>query len=413
MGGPVNAFEVLQARGLVQQYTAEVPEILAGDTPVTFYVGFDPTADSLHVGHLLPLMAMAHLQRAGHRPIALLGGGTAMVGDPSFKDEMRAMLSTEQIDSNLQGMRKQMDLVLDFDEQTAGAKAAMLVNNADWLCSLNYMHFLRHVARHFSVNNMLTKASVKLRLEKGLSLLEFNYQVLQAYDFLELHERHGCMLQMGGDDQWGNITAGIDLIRRVNGGEAHALTFPLLTTAEGKKMGKTAKGAVWLSADRLSPYEYFQYWVNVDDRDVGKLLRIFTFLPMDRIEALEALQGADVREAKRVLAFEATAIAHGKEEATKAMQGAQAAFSGGGAVDAMPSITAQLPALVVDLLVQAELCKSKGEARRQIQQGAIKLGMDRGRPVTSHELMVTSEDIEDGGVVIWRGKKKSVRVVTP
>lgn len=407
----MNAFEVLQARGLVQQYTAEVPEILAGDTPVTFYVGFDPTADSLHVGHLLPLMAMAHLQRAGHRPIALLGGGTAMVGDPSFKDEMRAMLSTEQIDSNLQGMRKQMDLVLDFSEETAGAKAAMLVNNADWLCSLNYMHFLRHVARHFSVNNMLTKASVKLRLEKGLSLLEFNYQVLQAYDFLELHERHGCMLQMGGDDQWGNITAGIDLIRRVNGGEAHALTFPLLTTAEGKKMGKTAKGAVWLSADRLSPYEYFQYWVNVDDRDVGKLLRIFTFLPMDRIEALEALQGADVREAKRVLAFEATAIAHGKEEATKAMQGAQAAFSGGGAVDAMPSITAQLPALVVDLLVQAELCKSKGEARRQIQQGAIKLGMDRGRPVTSHELMVTSEDIEDGGVVIWRGKKKSVRVV--
>ena len=263
----MNAFEVLQARGLVQQYTAKVPEILAGEMPVTFYIGFDPTADSLHVGHLLPLMAMAHLQRAGHKPIAVLGGGTAMVGDPSFKDEMRAMLTEEQIAANLAGIRKQMDLVITFGEEGAdhgpASTAGRLVNNAEWLCTMNYMHFLREVARHFSVNTMLTKASVKLRLEKGLSLLEFNYQVLQAYDFLELHGRYGCMLQMGGDDQWGNIVAGIDLIRRVNGGEAHGLTFPLLTTAEGKKMGKTAKGAVWLSAERLSPYEYFQYWVNV------------------------------------------------------------------------------------------------------------------------------------------------------
>lgn len=275
---------------------------------------------------------------------------------------------------------------------------------------MNYMHFLREVARHFSVNTMLTKASVKLRLEKGLSLLEFNYQVLQAYDFLELHGRYGCMLQMGGDDQWGNIVAGIDLIRRVNGGEAHGLTFPLLTTAEGKKMGKTAKGAVWLSAERLSPYEYFQYWVNVDDRDVGKLLRIFTFLPIERIEQLEALSGADIRQAKQVLAFEATAIAHGVDQAKKAKAGAKAAFSGGAAVAEMPSLEVALPALVVDLLVQAELCKSKGEARRQIQQGAIKLGSDRSQVVGSHEQSVSPEDLVDGALVLWRGKKKSVRI---
>ncbi len=410
----MNAFEVLQARGLVQQYTAKVPEILAGETPVTFYIGFDPTADSLHVGHLLPLMAMAHLQRAGHKPIAVLGGGTAMVGDPSFKDEMRAMLTEEQIAANLAGIRKQMDLVITFGEEGAdhgpASTAGRLVNNAEWLCTMNYMHFLREVARHFSVNTMLTKASVKLRLEKGLSLLEFNYQVLQAYDFLELHGRYGCMLQMGGDDQWGNIVAGIDLIRRVNGGEAHGLTFPLLTTAEGKKMGKTAKGAVWLSAERLSPYEYFQYWVNVDDRDVGKLLRIFTFLPIERIEQLEALSGADIRQAKQVLAFEATAIAHGVDQAKNAKAGAKAAFSGGAAVAEMPSLEVALPALVVDLLVQAELCKSKGEARRQIQQGAIKLGSDRSQVVGSHEQSVSPEDLVDGALVLWRGKKKSVRI---
>ncbi len=408
----MNAFEVLQARGLVQQYTAEVPGLLAGDTPVTFYIGFDPTADSLHVGHLLPLMAMAHLQRAGHKPIAVLGGGTAMVGDPSFKDEMRAMLSEAQIETHLRGIRKQMDLVIDFEGQPgADARTAgRMVNNAEWLCTMNYMHFLREVARHFSVNTMLTKASVKLRLEKGLSLLEFNYQVLQAYDFLELNTRYGCTLQMGGDDQWGNIVAGIDLIRRVNGNEAHGLTFPLLTTAEGKKMGKTAKGAVWLSADRMSPYAYFQYWINVDDRDVGKLLRIFTFLPLERIEELEALTGKDIRTAKQVLAFEATSIAHGADEATTAQAGAKAAFSGGAAVDSMPALSAELPALVVDLLVQAELCKSKGEARRQIQQGAIKLGMARDVTVSSHERTVGPEDLSDGAVVLWRGKKKSVRV---
>ncbi len=408
----MNAFEVLQARGLVQQYTAHVPEILAGKDPVTFYVGFDPTADSLHVGHLLPLMAMAHLQRAGHKPIAVLGGGTAMVGDPSFKDEMRAMLTEEQIDDNLQGIRKQMDLVIALgdDDHSEPSTAGRLVNNAEWLCTMNYMHFLREVARHFSVNTMLTKASVKLRLEKGLSLLEFNYQVLQAYDFLELHSRYGCLLQMGGDDQWGNIVAGIDLIRRVNGGQAHGLTFPLLTTAEGKKMGKTAKGAVWLSPERMSPFDYFQYWVNVDDRDVGKLLRIFTFLPIARIEELEALKGADIRQAKQVLAFEATSIAHGLEQAKKAEAGAKAAFSGGAAVNAMPCLEVALPALVVDVLVQADLCKSKGEARRQIQQGSIKLGSDRSQGVSSHEQKITLEDLVDGALVVWRGKKKSVRI---
>ncbi len=398
----MNPFEILQSRGFVKQHTAGAPEMLAG-APVAFYVGFDPTADSLHVGHLLPVMAMAHLQRAGHRPIAVVGGGTAMVGDPSGKDEMRQLISAEQIDHNKRGLRAQLGGVLEL-----GDGQGDLVDNADWLLSLNYIGFLRDIGRHFSVNQMLGKASVKLRLETGLSFIEFNYQLLQAYDFLELYRRHGCILQLGGDDQWGNITAGIDLIRRVEGVEAHGLTFPLLTRSDGKKMGKTAGGAVWLDAARLSPYDYFQYWVNVDDRDVGKLLRIFTFLPLERIEQLEAMTGPQVREAKKELAFHATAVVHGETEASRAMAGAKAAFSGGQAVAAMPQHEAELPIPLTTLLADCGLCGSRSDARRQIQGGAVRVGEDK---VLDVNFELSPEHLDaDGAVVLWRGKKKSVRV---
>ncbi|MCP4806635.1 MAG: tyrosine--tRNA ligase [Proteobacteria bacterium] len=396
----MNAFDVLKARGFVQQFTAGAPDLLRSDTPCAFYVGFDPTGDSLHVGHLLPVMAMAHLQRAGHRPIAIVGGGTAMIGDPTGRDTGRSMLTNEQLELNKAGLRSQLSLLLDLSEEQG-----MLIDNADWLCEWNYLAFLREVGVHFPMGPMLAKASVKERLKTGMSFLEFNYQLLQAYDFLELYRRYGCVLQMGGDDQWGNIVAGVDLIRRVEQVEAHALTFPLLTRSDGKKMGKTASGAVWLSADKLSPYDYFQYWINVDDRDVGKLLRIFTFLPIERIEELEAMTGKQVREAKQVLALEATGIIHGKTEAQKALEGARAAFSGGAAKTAMPQHTVTLPIRVTSVLAESGLCQSTSDARRQIKGGAVRLGDVKITDV-NHELAELPED-----AVLWRGKKKAVRLV--
>jgi tyrosyl-tRNA synthetase len=398
----MSAFDVLQERGFVKQFTAGARELLDAEQ-VTFYVGFDPTGDSLHVGHLLPVMAMAHLQRAGHRPIAVVGGGTAMVGDPSGKDEMRKLITTEQIEHNKACLKQQLGLLLEFDGPSA--TGGMLIDNADWLLKLNYIEFLRDIGSQFSVNQMLGKASVKLRLEKGLSFIEFNYQILQAYDFKVLAEQHNCLLQMGGDDQWGNITAGVDLVRRKLGKEAHGLTFPLLTRSDGKKMGKTEKGAVWLDPNKMSPYDYFQYWINVDDRDVGKLLRIFTFLPMSRVVELEALTGADVREAKRELAFHATAVVHGQTEAQKAAEGARAAFAGGGAVAAMPTLEVSFPVSIVQALVESGLCKSNSDARRQIKGGAVKMGLDRKTGVTNHELSLAES------TVIWRGKKNAVRLV--
>ena len=395
----MNAFEILQERGFVAQHTAGLPELL-GREKVVFYAGFDPTASSLHVGHLLPVMAAAHLQRAGHKPILVVGGGTAMVGDPTGKDEMRQLLTEVDIEQNKVGIREQLGRVIDLSPGSG-----LMVDNADWLMGLGYIQFLRDIGRHFSVNAMLAKASVKLRMEKekGLSFIEFNYQILQAYDFLELFRRFGCVLQVGGDDQWGNITAGMDLVRRLTGAEAHALTFPLLTTAAGTKMGKTAAGAVWLDAERLSPYDYFQYWVNVDDADVGRLLRFFTFLPMDQIRELDKLQGADIREAKRVLALEATALVHGRAEAERALAGALAAFSGGGAIDAMPQFVTGLPKSILDILVESGLCKSRSEARRQIGGGAVRVGDEK----VANEAVVLEQD----GAVVWVGRKSAVRVV--
>jgi len=312
-------------RGFIAQTSDEESvRRMLGTPPVTFYIGFDSTATSLHAGSLVPIMVMMHLQRAGHRPVAIVGGGTSMVGDPSGKTEMREMLDESVIRDNGRAILAQLDRYLHFD-----GKNSLALDNADWLLPLNYVGFLRDIGKHFSVNRMLAAEAYKQRLERGLSFIEFNYQLLQAFDYLTLFRNYGCSLQMGGDDQWGNILAGVDLIRRVEGGKAEAMTFPLLTTASGAKMGKTASGAIWLDAEKLSPYDYYQYWISCDDRDVGRFLRLFTFLPIEEILKLEALKGSDAREAKRILAYEATAVTHGKAAASEAQAAAAKAFGSG------------------------------------------------------------------------------------
>ncbi len=309
----MNVYDILEERGFIEQCsdTERVKGML--DSSLTCYIGFDPTSDSFHCGSLVPIMALAHMQRAGHTVIALVGGGTAMIGDPSGKTELRKLMTNETIESNAEGLKKQLSHFLDFS-----GGGALMLNNADWLLPLNFIEFLRDIGRHFSVNKMLAAESYRMRLETGLNFIEFNYMLLQAYDFLHLYRDKGCTLQMGGNDQWGNILAGTDLIRRVEGGDAEALTFPLLTTASGGKMGKTEKGAIWLDAQRTSPYDYYQYWINADDRDVGKFLALFTLLPMDEVRRLSSLEGAEIREAKEVLAKECTAILHGDEAAAEA-----------------------------------------------------------------------------------------------
>ena len=404
-----NAFQTLKERGFVSQVTdEEALEKILAEGPVTFYIGFDPTADSLHAGSLLPLMAMAHMQRAGHLPIGILGGGTAMVGDPSGKTEMRQMLTPEQIEKNALGLRAQLGRFIDLDSD-----GALMLNNNDWLLPLNYVEFLRDIGRHFSVNRMLSFESYKIRLERGLSFLEFNYQLLQAYDFLVLYREHGCKLQMGGDDQWGNIVAGMDLVRRVEAGEAYGMTFPLLTTASGDKMGKSAGGAIWLSAERTSPYEFYQYFRNTDDRDVQKFLGYFTFLPMERVAELGALQGADINRAKDELAFEVTGIVHGREAAEAARRGAKGAFSGseGGQADiptsVLPEERLREGLLAIDLFVEVGLCKSKSDARRLIKQGAARIGE---RKVADIATKVGIDDLGDGAVLLRAGKKRVHRI---
>jgi tyrosyl-tRNA synthetase len=404
-----NVFDILKERGFIAQATDEpaIHELLGGDQ-ITFYVGYDGSADSLHAGHLVPTMAMMHLQRAGHRPIGLVGGGTTMIGDPSGKTEMRQMLSPQVIEANATKLHAQLDHYLHFSEGQAIA-----ANNADWLLDLNYISFLRDIGRHFSVNRMLAAEAYKQRLEKGLSFIEFNYQLLQAYDFLTLYDRYGCVMQMGGDDQWGNLLAGVDLIRRVEGVTVHAMTYHLLTTASGAKMGKTAAGAIWLDANRLSPYDYYQYWINCDDRDIEKLLKIFTFIPLDEIKRLAALDGAELREAKRVLAYEATAITHGTAAAEAAETGARAAFSGGGDVDAVP--TTELPQSrlepglgVLEIFAEVGLTGSRGEARRMLQQGGVYVNGDR---IDTIERRLTPADITADGIMLRCGKKRYHRLV--
>lgn len=405
-----NVFDELQARGFIQQVTH--PEVLRerlGSAPLTFYVGYDPTATSLHVGHLFSIMAMVHMQRAGHRPLAVVGGGTAMVGDPTGRTEMRQMLSKETIAVNRQALQAQLQHYLSAE----GDNGVVVLDNADWLTELKYIDFLREIGRHFSVNRMLTFETYKQRLETGLSFLEFNYQLLQSYDFLVLFQRYGCVLQMGGDDQWGNMVAGVELIRRVANGDAFVMTCPLLTTASGQKMGKTAGGAVWLDARLTSPYEFYQFWINVDDQNVSQLLRCYTLLPLAEIMRLEALQGADIRQAKTVLAFEATALTHGVEAAQTAQEAAQALFSGAGDATGMPETVLSGARLasgvsVVDLLVETGLAASKSAARRLIQQGGATLN---GTRLTSLEACVTPADVSEGMLLLRAGKKRYHRVV--
>jgi tyrosyl-tRNA synthetase len=406
-----NAFEILQERGFVAQTNDEAAIRAAlGSRQLTYYIGFDPTASSLHCGSLVPIMAMAHLQRSGHKPIGLIGGGTAMVGDPSGKTEMRQMLSFEDISANGAGILGQLRRYLHL-ESGAGASA----NNADWLMRLNYIEFLRDIGRYFRVNEMIRAEAYKARLEReeGLSFIEFNYQLLQAYDFLQLFERHGCVLQMGGDDQWSNILAGTDLIRRKHQKQAFCITFPLLTTARGEKMGKTAAGAIWLDAARTSPYDFYQYWINTDDRDVRRFLALFTFLPMSEVEALGAAQGAELNAAKEVLAFEATKLCHGEAAAAEARSAAKAAFGGGGDFSAMPTTTLTLTRLeqgigLLDLFVETGLTESKGKARQLVQQGGAYVN---DKVISDAQSRVTADDLQDGAVLLRAGKKKYHRVV--
>ncbi|HVO76713.1 MAG TPA: tyrosine--tRNA ligase [Candidatus Bathyarchaeia archaeon] len=404
-----NVYDVLKERGFVEQVSDEgnVRAMLA--RAVTCYIGFDPTSSSFHAGSLLPVMALAHMQRHGHRVLAVVGGGTAMIGDPSGKTELRQLIAKEEIDANAEGLRLQLARFIDF----SGGRALM-IDNADWLRPLNYIEFLRDIGRHFSVNRMLAAESYRMRLETGLNFIEFNYMLLQAYDYLTLYRRHGCTLQMGGNDQWGNILAGADLIRRVEGAQAEALTFPLLTTATGAKMGKTEKGAVWLDPMRTSPYEYYQFWINTDDRNVERFLSLFTYLPMDEVRRLSARTGEDLREAKETLAFEATKLNHGESEATKAREASKALFSGEGDVSGAPVPTVGIarsrfeegiPAFV--LLAEAGLAKTRGEARRLIAQGGAYV---ESRRIEATDEMITLADLKDGAVLLRAGKKKYARV---
>ena len=401
--------DVLKERGFIAQMTFEDELYEQLKEPTTFYVGFDPTADSLHIGHYIPIMAMAHMQRAGHHPIALMGGGTAMIGDPSGKTEMRKMMTVETIDRNVECIKKQMSRFLDFSDGQA-----IVVNNGDWLRHLNYIDFMRDIGSMFSVNEMLTADAYKARMasENGLSFLEFTYMLMQSYDFLELFHRYGCRLQMGGNDQWSNMMHGADLIRRKDRERAFACTFQLLLTHDGRKMGKTEAGALWLDANKCKPFNFYQYWRNVDDQDVEKCLGLLTFLPMDEVRRLGALQGAEINEAKKILAYEVTKLVHGEEEARKAADAALSLFATGGSGEGVPvfAVTeAQLneDARVTTLLHLSGLCKSRSDARQQVQAGAVLLGDEK---VTDFNALVTREQIGADGILLRKGKKTYVRL---
>ena len=397
----MNVFDELKARGMIAQMTNEekIRELLDKEK-VTFYIGFDPTADSLHVGHFVQLMVMAHMQRAGHRPIALLGGGTGMVGDPTGKTDMRKMMTKETIAYHCDCFKKQMARFVDFSDGKA-----LMVNNADWLLNLNYIDFLREVGVHFSVNRMLTFECFKTRMEKGLSFLEFNYMLMQSYDFLYLNQKYGCQMELGGDDQWSNILGGVELCRKKEGKEVYGMTFALLTTSEGKKMGKTEKGAVWLDPEKTSPYEFFQYWRNIDDADVIKCLKMLTFVPVEEIAALEK---EDINKTKERLAYEVTALVHGKNEADKALEAARSLFAGGAVSAHMPStviedsLFAEDKVGVIDLLVATKLAPSRGEARRLIEQGGVVVDDEK---VTDIATAVPRTAFDKGYIVIKKGKK--------
>ena len=405
----MHILDLLKERGFIAQVTYEEDLYKQLEKePTKFYIGFDPTAASLHFGHFIPILAMMHMQRAGHIPIALVGGGTVMIGDPSGKSDMRKMLTLDDINRNAEKIHQQLSHFLNFSDGKA-----LMANNADWLLALNYVEFIRDIGVHFSVNRMLTAECYKQRLERGLTFLEFNYMLMQGYDFLELFKRYGCRLQMGGDDQWSNMLAGADLIRRKEREDSFACTFKLLMTHEGKKMGKTERGALWLDPELCSPYEFYQYWRNVSDHDVSKSLSMLTFLPMDEVRRLSALEGADINEAKKVLAFECTKIVHGEDEAQKAQEASAALFSGGSAMDEVPTYAISRDELEADsrlttLLNTSGLCTSKSEARKMVMQGAVAIGDEK---VTDIDTVISYEQIGSDGLLLRRGKKNYVRLI--
>ena len=402
--------DILKDRGFIAQTTFEDELYEQLKNPTTFYVGFDPTADSLHIGHYIPIMAMAHMQRAGHKPIALMGGGTAMIGDPSGKTDMRKMLTVEAIDQNVECIKKQMSRFLDFSEGQA-----IIVNNADWLRNLNFIEFMRDIGSMFTVNRMLTADCYKTRLasENGLSFLEFTYMLMQSYDFLELFHRYGCRLEMGGNDQWSNMLGGADLVRRKENEKAFACTFQLLLTHDGRKMGKTEAGALWLDPVKTTPYQFYQYWRNVDDKDVEKCLALLTFLPMDEVRRLGALKDAEINEAKKVLAFEVTKLVHGEDEARKAAEAAEALFGQGAAANLAPTLEITKADLAADaristMLVKAGLCKSQSDARKQIEQNAVSINDQK---VTDPAAVLEGDDWYEEGLLLKKGKKGFCRII--
>lgn len=403
----MNVIEELKERGFIAQMThEEETKELFDREKVTFYIGFDPTADSLHVGHFMGMMAMAHMQRAGHRPICLVGGGTGTVGDPSGKTDMRKMMTDEQIRHNCECFKKQMARFIDFSDGKA-----LMVDNGEWLRKLNYIELLREVGPHFSVNRMLAAECYKQRMERGLTFLEFNYMIMQAYDFLELTHRYGCKLQMGGDDQWSNIIAGVELIRRKEAKPAFGITFTLLTTSEGKKMGKTEKGALWLDPEKTSPYDFYQYWRNVNDADVERCLALLTFLPMDEVRRLGALEDQAINEAKKVLAYEVTKLVHGEAAAQKAQEAAQALFGGAGSLDDAPTLSlarADLGASLLDVLTREGVFASKSEGRRLIAQGGLTINEEK---VAAIDYALGEAHFAGGAALVRKGKKKYYRLV--
>ena len=403
-------YDELVARGLIAQVTdeKEIKELI-NNGKATFYIGFDPTADSLHVGHFMALCLMKRLQMAGNKPIVLIGGGTAQIGDPSGRTDMRQMMTTETINHNVECFKKQMSRFIDF-----GEGRAIMVNNADWLMDLNYVDVLREVGAHFSVNRMLTAECYKQRMEKGLSFLEFNYMIMQSYDFYTLFQKYGCNMEFGGDDQWSNMLGGTELIRRKLGKDAYAMTINLLLNSEGKKMGKTQSGAVWLDPNKTTPFEFFQYWRNVSDADVLKCIRMLTFLPLEEIDKMESWEGAQLNEAKEILAFELTKLVHGEEEAAKAKEASHALFAGGANNANMPTVTVTAEDFpdgdldIISVLVKAGLCDSRGDGRRNIQQGGVSVADEK---VTDISTKYTLDDFKGEGLIIRRGKKKFAKIV--
>lgn len=391
-------FDELMERGYVEQITHEELKDTLNNEHIPFYIGFDPTADSLHVGHFVSMMVASHMQKAGHKPIILIGGGTATIGDPSGKTDMRRMMSREEINHNVECFRKQLSKFLSFE----GENAAIIVNNGDWLLDLNFVNFMRDIGSLFSVNKMLAAECYKQRMEKGLTFFELGYMLMQSYDFLHLYETYGCKLEMGGNDQWSNILGGVDLIRRVGHSDSYGLTFKLLTTKEGKKMGKTEKGALWLDAEKTSPYEFYQYWRNIADDDIRNVLCLLTFLPMDEINRLCSLKDEQINEAKKVAAFEITKLIHGEEEARKAEQASQALFEGTGNIESMPTTKVDENISIIDAIIQTGIAPSKGQARTLIEQGGISLNDIK---ISDTHYVLSSNDFKDSYAILKKGKK--------